>query len=190
MKNLKLQYNSPVVLTFFLASLAVLILDIFTGGATTRQFFMVYRSPFSISAVIRSFGHVLGHADFAHFTANMVLFLVVAPPMEEKYGSRFLLGAIILTAVISGLFQCIFFPGTALLGASGILFMLILLSSLSGMRQGGIPLTLILVAALYLGQEVVSGLTIEDTTSNITHILGGLCGTVFGFWAQRHRYNG
>ena len=144
------------------------------------------KSPFSLAAVIRLFGHVLGHADFAHFTGNMVLFLVVAPPMEEKYGSRFLLSAIALTAFISGLFQFIFFPGTALLGASGVLFMLILLSSLSGVKQGGIPLTLILVAVLYLGQEVLNGLTIQDSTSNITHILGGLCGTGLGFWANRH----
>jgi len=186
MKHRKLQYNSPVVLTFFLASLSILILHLFTGGTITRQFFMVYRSPLSIPFVIRLFGHVLGHADFAHFTGNMLLFLVIAPPMEEKYGSRLLLWAILLTAVLSGLFQCIFFPGTALLGASGIVFMLILLSSLSGMKQGGIPLTLILVAVLYLGQEVLNGLTLQDNTSNITHILGGLCGTAFGFWAQRH----
>jgi len=186
MKHLKLQYNAPVVLTFFLSSLAILIIDQFTGGGSTRQFFMVYRSPLSIPFFIRLFGHVLGHADFSHFAGNMLLFLVVAPPMEEKYGSRLLLWAIALTAVVSGLFQCAFFPGTALLGASGVVFMLILLSSLSGMKQGGIPLTLILVAVLYLGQEILSGLTVQDTTSNITHILGGLCGTAFGFWAQRH----
>ena len=188
MKNRKLQYNSPVVLTFFLASLSILILHLFTGGTFTHKFFMVYRSPLSVSFVIRLFGHVLGHADFAHFTGNMLLFLVVAPPMEEKYGSKLLLWAILLTAVLSGLFQCIFFPNTALLGASGVVFMLILLSSLSGMKHGGIPLTLILVAALYLGQEVLNGLTLQDNTSNITHILGGLCGTAFGFWVQRHQH--
>lgn len=181
MKNLKLQYNAPVVLTFFFTCLAVLVLDMFIGDAITRRFFMVYRSPFSLSWMIRLFGHVLGHADFSHFAGNMLLFLVVAPPMEEKYGSRLLLGAIALTAGVSGLFQILFFPGTALLGASGIVFMLILLSSLSGMRQGGIPLTLILVAIFYLGQEIYSAIFVSDSVSQITHIIGGICGTVLGF---------
>ena len=41
------------------------------------------------------------------------------------------------------------FPGSALLGASGIVFMLIMLASLAGMKDGRIPLTLILAAALF-----------------------------------------
>ena len=183
----RIQYNSPVVLTFFLASLAVLLLGLFTGGHTTLSLFSVYRSPFSFASILRLFSHVLGHADFSHFAGNMLLFLVVGPPMEEKYGSRLLLSAIALTALISGLIQCLLFPGHALLGASGILFMLILLSSLSGMKQGKIPLTLILVAVLYLGQEVVSGLTVRDNISNLTHIIGGLCGTAFGFAVEKYR---
>lgn len=183
----RVQYNSPVVLTFFLVSLAALILGRITGGWTTRALFSVYRSPLSPLFLLRLFGHVLGHASFAHFAGNMVLFLVVGPPMEEKYGSKLLLGAIALTALVSGLVQCLLFPHTALLGASGVVFMLILLSSLSGMKQGRIPLTLILVALLYLGQEVVSMVAVRDNISNLTHILGGLCGTGFGFWVEKYR---
>ena len=40
----KLQYNSPVILTFFLLSLGVLVLDWITGGWTTLYAFCVYRS--------------------------------------------------------------------------------------------------------------------------------------------------
>lgn len=69
----------------------------------------------------------------------MLLFLVIGPPMEEKYGSKVLLTGILLTALISGLLQCIFFPSTALLGASGIVFMLVMLSSLAGMKEGESP---------------------------------------------------
>ena len=43
----KLQYNSPVILTFFFASLLVLVLDAITGGASTLAAFCVYRSPVS-----------------------------------------------------------------------------------------------------------------------------------------------
>ena len=107
--------------------------------------------------------------------------LVVGPPLEEKYSSSTLLAGIALTALVSGLLQFIFFPGAALLGASGIVFMLIMLSSLSGMKSGGIPLTLLLVALLYRGQEVYSILFVRDSVANFMHIVGGACGTLFGF---------
>ena len=90
-----------------------------------------------------------------------------------------------MTAAISGVLQCLFFPGSALLGASGIVFMLIMLSSLAGMRSGTIPLTLILVAALYLGQQVYGMLFVQDQVANFMHIVGGVCGTVFGFAVRR-----
>ena len=46
-KLIKLQYNSPVVLTFALLSLAVLWLDGLTGGKSTHALFSVYRSSFA-----------------------------------------------------------------------------------------------------------------------------------------------
>ena len=66
----------------------------------------------------------------------MMMILVVGPPLEEKYGSRPLFWAIFLTALVSGMVHWLFFPGTALLGASGIVFMMIVMSSLSGMKNG------------------------------------------------------
>lgn len=182
MKRLRLQYNAPVVLTFALVSLISLILGMATGGWVTQKLFCVYRAPLSDPLTyVRMVGHVLGHANYAHFMGNMMLFLVVGPPLEEKYGSARLLVCILVTALVSGLVQFVFFPGTALLGASGIVFMMIVLSSLSGMREGAIPLTLILVVALYLGGEVVDAITQQDSVSQLTHIVGGLCGAVLGF---------
>jgi membrane associated rhomboid family serine protease len=182
MKKLRLQYNAPVVLTFALISLISLILGAVTGGRSTQLLFCVYRASLRDPLTyVRMFTHVLGHANYSHFMGNMMLFLVVGPPLEEKYGSSKLLACILLTALVSGLVQFIFFPGTALLGASGIVFMMIVLSSLSGMREGAIPLTLILVVFLYLGGEVVDALTQQDNVSQLTHIVGGLCGAVLGF---------
>lgn len=191
MKGLRIQYNAPVVLTFFLLSLGALALGQITGDRTTWLLFTVYRAPLTDPLTyLRMFTHVLGHADYTHFMSNMMLFLVVGPPLEEKYGSKQLLGCIALTALISGLVQVIFFPTTALLGASGIVFMMIVLSSLAGMRTGAIPLTLILVAALYLGGEVVDAVTARDNISQLTHIVGGLCGAALGFAMSRpsHRF--
>ena len=114
----KLQYNSPVILTFFFASLFVLALDAITGGASTLATFCVYRSPVSPLFFVRLFGHVLGHSGIQHFLGNMTLLLVLGPPLEEKYGSKTLLAGIAFTAVTPGILQCILFPNAALLGAS------------------------------------------------------------------------
>ena len=58
----KLQYNSPVILTFFLLSLGVLLLDWLTSGWTTLHAFCVYRSSLADPMFyVRLFGHVLGH---------------------------------------------------------------------------------------------------------------------------------
>ena len=110
----------------------------------------------------------------------MLLFLVVGPPLEEKYGSKSLFWAIFLTALISGMVQWLLFPNTMLLGASGVVFMMIVMSSLAGMREGCIPITLILVAVLYLGGEIVDGLVLKDSVSQLTHIIGGVCGALLG----------
>ena len=182
----KFQYNSPVILSFFIISFLVLILGWLTNGRSTGILFSVYRSSLRDPLTfIRLFGHVLGHADFDHFFGNMLMLLVVGPPLEERYGSRTLLAGILLTAFVSGLLQMFLFPHTALLGASGIVFMLIMLSSLSGMENGRIPVTLVLVAVLYLGRELYSILFIKDDVANLMHIIGGICGTAYGFLISR-----
>lgn len=190
-KKLRLQYNSPVVLTLFFLSLAALILDRLTNGWVNARLFSVYRSSMLDPLFyIRLFGHVVGHGSFEHFIGNMLLLLVVGPPLEEKYGSRSLLFGVLFTAVVTGILQCLLFPRHALLGASGIVFMLIMLSSLAGMRDGELPITFILVALLYLGQEVYSILFVQDNVANFMHLIGGGLGTVFGFWATRRPQGG
>ena len=146
MKKLVIRFNAPVVLLFALLSLLVLLLDGWTGGVSTTRFFCVYRSSLADPLTyVRFFGHVLGHSGYSHYMNNMLLLLLVGPGLEEKYGSRNLLMTILATALVTGLVQFIFFPGTALLGASGVVFMMIVLNSFTEMRRGGIPLTMLLV---------------------------------------------
>ncbi len=179
--GIRLQYNAPVVLSFALISLGALILGKITNGATTLKFFSVYRSSLAdFFTYPRFFLHVLGHGSYAHYIGNMMLILVVGPPLEEKYGSRSLLWAIAVTALVSGLVQWLFFPRTALLGASGIVFMMIVMSSLAGMKDGSIPITLLLVLVLYIGREIVDGVVLADNVSQLTHVIGGICGAVMG----------
>ena len=185
---IKLQFNAPMILLFTLLSLAALVANYFTKGWANHQFFSTYgRHPDQFMWYVRLVGHVLGHTSWGHYMGNMVLLLVVGPPLEEKYGSWTSLWCIVFTAVVSGLIHCFWDPAHALLGASGIVFMLIMLSSLAGMRGGAIPITLILVGLIYLGGELVAAFTGDDSVSQLTHIIGGLCGTFLGFMLARHR---
>ncbi len=185
---IKLQFNAPVILLFTLCALGALVANYFTRGEANARFFSVYGfRPDQFLWYVRLLGHVLGHTGWEHYLGNMVLLLVVGPPLEEKYGSWTMLWCILFTAVVSGLVHCFWDPSTALLGASGIVFMLIMLSSLAGMRGGAIPITMILVGVIYLGGELVAAFTGDDSVSRLTHIIGGLCGTFLGFFLARGR---
>ena len=174
-KKIRLSFNSPVILGFTLACFIVLILDKVTGSASTLALFSVYRSSLaSPLTYIRFFGHVLGHASWDHFFGNIMMLLVVGPLLEEKYGSANILFVILATALVTGVINFIFFPHVQLLGASGVVFAFILLASLTSIEEEKIPLTFILVALIYIGQQVYDGIFIRDNVSNLTHILGGI----------------
>ena len=180
-KKIRLSFNSPVILGFTLACFIVLILDKVTGSASTLALFSVYRSSLaSPLTYIRFFGHVLGHASWDHFFGNIMMLLVVGPLLEEKYGSANILFVILATALVTGVINFIFFPHVQLLGASGVVFAFILLASLTSIEEEKIPLTFILVALIYIGQQVYDGLFIRDNVSNLTHILGGIVGSGLG----------
>lgn len=179
-KKIRLSFNSPVILGFTLACFIVLILDKVTGSASTLALFSVYRSSLaSPLTYIRFFGHVLGHASWDHFFGNIMMLLVVGPLLEEKYGSANILFVILATALVTGVINFIFFPHVQLLGASGVVFAFILLASLTSIEEEKIPLTFILVALIYIGQQVYDGIFIRDNVSNLTHILGGIVGSAW-----------
>lgn len=182
----KFDYNSPVILSFAFLSFIVLILSYVSFGASNRLCFMVYRAslldPFTY---IRLIGHVLGHADYSHYINNMMLFLLVGPMLEEKFGSKIIVEAILVTAVVTGIFQMICFPHSALLGASGVVFMMIVMSSVTSVKSGTIPITLIVVVVLYLGQQIIQGIFTADNVSQFTHIIGGVLGGIFGIVLQK-----
>ena len=179
------ELSSPVTLGFAALSLLALLLQGLTGGASTRALFSVYRfAPGDVLGYLRLFLHVLGHADFAHYAANMGLLLVLGPLVEKHYGSQRYLLMMLVTALVTGLFHILLSGHTVALGASGIVFMLIFLSAISGRKSGKIPLTLVFVAVIYLGGELTGGLFGRDNINQWAHILGGVCGIAFGLILQ------
>ena len=181
-KKIRVSFNSPVILSFTIICLVVLISEYLTGDITTYYLFSVYRSSLlDPLTYVRFFGHALGHADFEHYIGNMMYLLIIGPLLEEKYGSKSILLVMIVTAFVTGVFNYIFCPDVATLGASGIVFAFILLSSLTCMKEGSIPLTFILVAVLYLGEQVFEAMFVESNISNVSHIVGCICGCVLGY---------
>lgn len=178
--GMKLDYNSPVILTFALAATIILVADALALGQL-MPFFTVGGEMRVGHPVdwFRLVSHVLGHGSVQHLVGNLMLILLVGPIVEEKYGSAALAAMIALTALVTGVLNVALFS-TGLLGASGIAFMLILLSSITNVRRGRLPMTFVLVVVLYLGSEVVRALG-ADNVSQFTHLVGGLCGAGFGF---------
>ena len=177
----RIQYNAPVTLTFAIISGLALALSHLTNGTSNRLFFMVYRAPLTDPLMyLRLFTHALGHADMTHFLNNFIIILLVSPMLEEKYGTRQMINMMVVTAFVTGLLWVIMSP-YAKLGASGIVFMLILLSSFTNLKKGRIPLTLILAVVIYLGREIISAATLDDNIAYMSHIVGGVCGALFGF---------
>jgi membrane associated rhomboid family serine protease len=185
-KLLKIQYNAPVTLSFVFLALAALVLAEFTNGYTNIMLFSVYRaSPSDPLTYIRLLGHVLGHAGINHYMNNIIIILLLGPMLEEKYGAKTMIWMMVTTAFITGLLFLATSVHGGLLGASGIVYMMILLSSFANWKKGGIPLTLIVASVFFIGKEFIAGATTVSNVSHMTHIIGGVCGAVFGFTNKR-----
>lgn len=181
---MRIRYNAPVTLTFSILAVVVLIVDQLTGGRLVSQAFSIgatldFGNPLQWPRLVT---HAVGHAGWSHLMGNFAFVLLLGPILEEKYGSNQLLFMMAVTAVVTGLINVLIMP-TGLLGASGIVFMMILLVSFTNIRAGEIPLTFILVVVLFLAREIVGALR-EDSIAQFAHIAGGVCGSLFGFTRQ------
>lgn len=188
MKKIKITLNSPLILCFAATCLITVVINIVTLGASNKLLFMTYHSALSDPLTyVRFFTHVLGHSGWEHYIGNMAYILLLGPALEEKYGQKKILLVICITALVTGLINYLFFWNVALCGASGVVFAFILLTSFTSFRRGEIPITVILVAVIFIGQQVYEGLFRDDNISNLSHIIGGIVGAVMGYiMNERH----
>jgi membrane associated rhomboid family serine protease len=184
--RIRISYNAPVVLTFALLAVGVHILGAAVSQDIIRNWFVAKPYLHDTGDYIGLVSHILGHQNWNHLLSNFMLILLLGPLLEERFGSTRLLAMILVTALATGLINVAVFD-TGLLGASGIVFMMILLASTANIRQGAIPLTFIAVAVIYLGGEIVRALGKDDGISQMAHLIGGVAGAVFGFLAAKDR---
>lgn len=181
---MKISYNSPVVLTYALLALLCLALPVstFLGMRLASPSRLAFSDP---EFYARLFTYVFSHAGWIHFKGNLIMILLLGPLLEEKYGSWLLFEMMMITAAATALISAGVFH-TSLVGGSGLVFMMILLSSFSNFRAGQIPLAFILVAVIYIGSEAMQ-LVKDDHISHFGHLAGGLFGAGFGFLRGRNR---
>ncbi len=185
MKLPKLELNAPAVIGFTLISFVVLLFGYATGGVSTMALFTCRRTPDEpFLMIVRMFTHIFGHKDMEHFVSNFTVITLVGPMLEEKYGTKRLVSMIAVTAAVTGAVNLLL-SNTGVLGASGIAFLFIALSSCASVKNGGIPLTMLLVAGLYIVREIMTGIVATDNISQMSHILGGVCGICYGLYYNR-----
>ena len=190
-KRWKISFNSPVILGFVGICFIVMLINMATDGRSNDLLFVTYHSSLRDPLTyVRFFTYIFGHDGWTHFIGNMGYILLLGPLLEEKYGFVRILQIIAITAVVTSLINYIFFWNVALCGASGICFAFILLSSFTSLNEREIPLTFLLVAAIYLGQQIYEGITAHDNVSNLGHIIGGVIGAVVGFALNRRNGRG
>jgi rhomboid protease GluP len=181
-KKVKITFNSPVILIFVLLCFIATLLGTISDGQITQMLFMTYHSKLANPLTyVRFFTHILGHANWEHFVGNASLLLLIGPLLEEKYGSKNILKSILLTAFVTGIVNYIIFLNQGLCGASGVVFAFIIMSSFTSFNNGEIPITFILVAIFFVGQQVYNGIMLNDNISYMAHIIGGIVGALFGF---------
>ena len=180
--NLEFDYNSKVILTYLFISIIACFLNFITRGNSNKLLFTSYRSSlFNPLTYIRLFTHSIGHQDWNHLVSNFLYILLIGPMIEEKYGSINLLMMLLITSLVIALFNIIF-TNYSICGASGNVYMLIVLSSFSNISEGKIPLTLILIFIFYITTELREGITKGNKkVYHDGHLLGALCGLGFGF---------
>ena len=185
-KKLKITFNAPITLEFVMICFIATLLGVISNGRITQTLFMAYHSSLTNPMTyLRFITHIFGHSGWSHFIGNASYLLLLGPMLEEKYGSKVLLEVMCITAVVTGLVNYIFFWNVGLCGASGVVFAFIILASFTGFKEGEIPLTFILVAVIFIGQQVYEGIAVQDNISNMAHIVGGIVGAIVGYWLNK-----
>ena len=181
---MKIKYNSPVILTYAIISICVLVFC--SNGFLAKYFSSPAHLSFSDPYFyLRLISYIAGHGSWSHLIGNLMIILLVGPLLEEKYRSGKLLEMILITAIATGLLNTFLFS-TSVMGGSGIAFMLILLSSFSNIKSKELPLTFLIIAVLFIGSEVISSLKI-DRISQFSHLAGGFIGAGYGFFRNKKR---
>lgn len=180
--------DAPLTLSFCLLCIIVQSLAFFFGDKITMNYFAVpswnrfyIYKPISYFTM---FTQTIGHSTWSHLYGNIVHILLVGPACEREFGMFSMIKIMSWTAVVSSLTHILLGPSNTLqLGASGIVFMFILLNSLLDARAGRIPLTFLCQVTLWCYKEIFAHLFSSTSgVSHLAHLSGALVGTAAGYY--------
>lgn len=179
---MKITFNSPFILTFGI--IATCILAISLSMQSSINLFVLHGnfSASNFSDYVGLLLYPINHASMQHLVSNFAIILLLGPILEKQYGWQRLLGLSIITTLVIGIVH-ILISDSDLIGASGIVFMFIVLASLANSAGKEIPLTFILVVVLFLGQEIVGSFK-DDNVSQMAHICGGIMAIIYRYFLK------
>ena len=141
---MKLTFNAPftIVYTFVSCFVFFILLEndlfenaFFLNGVTNFNNWQWYAG---------TLGYIAGHANFNHLAGNFMFILLLGPIVENHYGSKKLTLMVLLTALLTSVIHIVFWDHR-IIGASGIVFMLIILASLIPSKGKEIPVTFLII---------------------------------------------
>jgi membrane associated rhomboid family serine protease len=174
---MRFSFNAPVTIVW--AAAAVLLTALNPVGV---QFMgldpgLGWTQP---ARYVQLIGWSMAHSNWDHLLSNLPLFLLLGPLVEKRHGPCATLACFVSTSVVIGVLH-VTLSHAILVGASGLVYMLVILAGLDSTRKDGIPLTLPFVAALFLFRDLV-GVFQNNQISELAHLAGAGCGLVWG-WA-------
>lgn len=182
----KLSLDTPVVVLYVVACVLLHILNITIAPGISRWLGVrdVFH-PLNPLTYLRLMTHIFGHENMSHLRGNMTHILMVGPSAEEIFGSRNMVGIILAVAISSGFGHVFFGPAnTSQIGASGVVFALILLNSLVSAELGEIPIAFVMTATLWISDELWKLVFANDQIAHSAHLIGAMVGTAAGYYLQ------
>lgn len=197
-KSFKPVFDSPVVILFASLSVAIFLLDVFFPDAKpVEKFFVCHGAKSSVAFnfkspldYLRMFTYAFGCAGWNSFFVNLLAVLLIGPSLEERYGSPILALMIFISVLVGGVL-CACISPYEIRGASGIVFMMIVLCSLTTLMKKQILVSWIFVFAFYFWFEFYQDFPAEKISfveilqqkvPVFISLISGICGSLFGFF--------
>ena len=181
---MKLTFNAPFTIVYTFVSCFVFFI-LLENNLFENAFFLNGVTNFNnLEWYAGTLGYIAGHANFNHLAGNFMFILLLGPIVENHYGSKKLTLMVLLTALLTSVIHIIFWDHR-IIGASGIVFMLIILAALIPSKGKEIPLTFLIIICLYIGKEIIGSFA-DDSVSQFAHITGGILGGIWGYKLKNH----
>ena len=186
-KNIKIIFDSPVALTLVLCCLILFIFCKIMPQNVNEKILAFFSTPiikqngkvinfFNFSPYLKLFLHIFAHANFFSLFLNLSIILLLAPQIENLYGSRLFFLMILIASLVSGVLAFCFVP-FSLQGTQSVCFLLIVLYVFNSIKKHALPLSAIILLILFVIFSITAG---YGGLAQIVNILGGFCSSLFG----------